>query len=87
MAFDAMALSEHEAPAHGFEALAFAAELFALAADTAALFLLRRGHPDGAKALRLPARKRSRRLTSSAASVLSVLTPLPSESSFMGRMT
>ena len=46
VAFDAVALTEHEAAAHGFEPLAFAPELFALPADTAALFLLGRGHPD-----------------------------------------
>jgi hypothetical protein len=40
VAFDAMALGQHQAAAHGFEALAFTAELLALPADTTALFLL-----------------------------------------------
>ena len=41
-----MSLGEHQAFAHGVEPLAFAAELFALPADTAALFFLRRGDAD-----------------------------------------
>ena len=51
VALDAMALGQQEAAAHGFEALAFAAQLFALAADTAALFLLGRGDADRGKGL------------------------------------
>lgn len=51
VAFDAVALSEHETAAHGFESLAFAPELFALPADTAALFLLGRGHANLGKGL------------------------------------
>ena len=47
MAFDAEALGQHEAPAQGFQTLAFAAQLFTLTGDTTALFLLGRGHPDG----------------------------------------
>lgn len=45
--FTVMPLGEHQTFAHGIEPLAFAAELFALPADTAALFLRRRGHAHG----------------------------------------
>jgi hypothetical protein len=51
MAFDAMALSEHEAAAHGFQALTFATDLFTLPGDTTALFFLGGGDADCGKGL------------------------------------
>ena len=49
--FAVMPLGEHQAFAHRIEPLAFAAELFALAADTAALLLRGRGHAHGGESL------------------------------------
>jgi hypothetical protein len=57
MTFDAVALAEHEAPAHSFQALTFAAELFTLTGDTTALFLLGRGHADHGKSLAVAGQK------------------------------
>jgi hypothetical protein len=51
MAFDAMTLSEHEAAAHGFQALTFATDLFTLTGDTTALFFLGGGDADCGKGL------------------------------------
>lgn len=51
MAFNAMALGQHEAPAHGLQALTFATDLFALTRDTAALFFLGGRDADRGKGL------------------------------------